>query len=371
MQIFGQSLTNLADLYLHAGYCSSPPAPNQFAQVYPSLWDTSDTGYAVSLDEAFRLADVADTAATGGINALAVAGPLGVAAAGAAALLGAVWFGLRAGKVPRGRPVRALVAAGILALGSWGAWSACLVADDDDTASDDDASTLTPPWEDVAVRQYADPWLAMNATVHALVSDGAMAYFVDANRQDRDFDLVEIQGFVEMPFAEPDEGQEYAMMTYGLDAWGHEMKLQQDDQDSMLLSAGPDGAWDTVDDRTFPLAVFVRCNPEHWAYYLVRHDDTLWLMTRREPDRDPTDGVEECPGAFPDGDLYDGVPLTVPVLEEMVEEFGEDYQDVDWASRIADINAFYDTFVTPESPEPIVMQVWGTTTGPDEDSGST
>ena len=347
MQIFGQSLRNLADAYLHAGYCSAPPAPNEFVQGYPTLHSASDTGYAVSLDEAFRLVDTADAAAAigGGPDVAAVVGSMGIAAV----LAGALWLRLPAWGVTRWRRWAPAAVAGLVVLCAWWSFPGC------DPASEGPA----PPWEGVEIREYADPWAALNATAHALVADGAMAYYIDTGSDDGDLDLVAIQDHVQLPLSDPTEGQEYALVTYGLDAWGHEMELVRGEHGSSLTSAGPDGTWDTGDDLSLPLDITDRWMFDHWAYYLVRRDDTLWLMTRREPDRDPHDGVEGCPGAFPDGDLFDGVALTLANLEAMGEAGPPDWQDIDWAPRLAAIDAFYETFVTPEAPEPVVMQVWG------------
>jgi hypothetical protein len=358
MQLFGQSLKNLADAYLHAGYCSAPPAPLEFAKGYPTLLDQTDTGYAVALDEAFRLADVGDAAATAatGPDVAVLIGAVGIAAA----LLGILWLRLPAWRgVEWRRRLAPATAAGLAVICACFSFPAC-----DPT---EEGSNI--PWDGVEIREYADPWAALNVTAQALVADAATEYYHSGDWQNLDFELLDFQDHVRLPTSHPTEGQEYAQTTYGLDGWGHEMRYDMNEHETSLSSAGPDGAWDTADDLTVHIEVLDRYTNTHWAYYLVRLDGTLWLMTRREPDRNTHDGIEACTGDYPDGTYYDGVALTQERLEVLFEIY-DSYDDYDWSEDIAGIQAFYDSFVTPENPEPVVFQYWGPTFEPEQDAGS-
>jgi hypothetical protein len=79
MHIFGTSIRQTADTFLHAGYLSASPGPPDVAGTYPLFQDTADTGYAASLDTALRLADseLAQQAATAAPGFLAGLGPMG------------------------------------------------------------------------------------------------------------------------------------------------------------------------------------------------------------------------------------------------------------------------------------------------------
>jgi hypothetical protein len=106
-------------------------------------------------------------------------------------------------------------------------------------------NSLSPPWQGVAVKPYADPEAATHAILQGLIVN-AIAGTSHLARN-----MAAIQN--EVAFPVPDEeytpGMTYARRTYGRDGWGREFTFElRPDWACQVASAGPDGVHGTKDD---------------------------------------------------------------------------------------------------------------------------
>ncbi|MBI5544431.1 MAG: hypothetical protein HY901_11105 [Deltaproteobacteria bacterium] len=253
MQIFAASAARAAETFLHAGYVSAYPR-----EMY--LHPSGEPKLALELTEALRLKG--ETLASswtagdgaGGAASLGGGGPWMPVLLAAAALVSGlvVWLLLRDRVSASGRRW----AAAIAGAGSLVAGLAC-----------GPGLPTVPPWQGVAVREYADPQQATVMLLNGLVADGIINV-----RQPID-SLANIQGEVGLPKKALTEGEAYALQTYGLDGWGREMKLvivEGEEVAYTVKSAGADGIFDSADD----LAITVQQADEEswdsrrWAFFL-------------------------------------------------------------------------------------------------------
>lgn len=341
MKIFAASATEVADTFLHAGYISAQPS----AQVmeYPTLANTADTGTAVSLDEAFRLADQATAEAAMGVfpgmvESLGAAAPHLLGLAAVATLLAL------AARYARRLPARATAMASVLVL------VACVEA----------------PWEDIEPEETADPVTYTDALLNSVVKEGLM----DHHFSDGDVgSLASIADNVALPADDLSADMQYVLTAYGLDGWGNEMVLEMPDEDHYeVVSAGPDGQLDTDDDvaETFDVADVYEVDR---TFYLSRVAGVLWVTIRSGGEdsnswgSDSYDHQGSLSGDETDGYCFDDkfyqMPITEDYLVNSYEPMMGDDGETDWAAVVAEIEAFYAGFVTESDPDPIVMQVFG------------
>lgn len=343
MKIFATSLTEAADTFLHAGYISAAPSPTDILGEYPTLWDTANTGYAVSLETALQLADTtggeAMTVATAGGPGIGPwAALLGVAAAAALGWAAARWWG----------PARRRMALPRAAVGPPALLAVLL------------AGACLAPWHDLEPRDYVDPEAATRVILGAIVRDALM---VKAQSGPLPAGLAGLQGKVALPGGLDSDGVAYALQSYGWDGWARDIEYAKGST-TTLTSAGADGEMGTSDDLTHEFEAG-DVYTENRAYYLVRSDDVIWITIRLEPDREANTsdtwgssaqaGGSESKGG--DTAAFDAVPLSTEVLTEYFGEWGEDEQ-VDPETIVAEITAFYETHATGDDPHPVVVQLF-------------
>jgi hypothetical protein len=338
MKIFAASATEAADTFLHAGYISAQPS----AQIleYPTLADTADTGTAMSLEEAFRLAAPATNEAAVGlvpglVETLGLAAPhlLGLAALVAAVALLA--------RYARQVPAKASAMGAVLVL------AACVEA----------------PWEDIEPEETENPETYTSALLHTVVKEGLMDHhFTDGDVGS----LADLADSVALPVDDLSESMAYVLETYGLDGWGNEMTLEAPDEDHYeVVSAGPDGQPDTGDDISATFDVSDAYDVDR-TFYLSRVAGVLWLTIRSGGESSNSWGEELDGASHQSGDSgeycfdekFYRVPLTETFLVENYEMYWGDDEERDWAAVVAELETFYAGFATETDPDPIVMQVF-------------
>jgi hypothetical protein len=338
MQVFASSIREVADTFLHAGYISAqPPA---MVMEYPMMADTSQTGYAVTLREAFQLAEPATEQAAmvapGLTETLAAAGPHLLGIAGLALGGALVLRGARHVPAPARVPALSLLFAGVILAG------AC------------DGIYEPPDPEDAS-----SPETYTTALLHSVVKEGiAAAHFADGEVKE----LVDIVDHAALPVAELTDGMEYALAAPFRDGWAQDLELSSTGVGVYEVSSpGADGERGTDDD----LVVQVDTTDMGYdlrTYYLSRDGDTLWLLIRADSsanswgETDALSGVTE--GEYRHDDLFYAVPLDAAFLDDHDSSYGENLSSDDWETVIEDIEAFYDTFVTEDDPTPVVVQVF-------------
>ncbi len=345
MKILAASLTEAADTFLHAGYISAAPSPVDVVGEYPMIWDTTNTGYATSVEAAFRLADTAggDAAMSAATAGAAGVGPwavlLGVALAGGLGWVTARWW----------LPARWRLAPATGALGPMGLVAVML------------AGACLAPWHDLEPRDYADPEAATRVLIGAVVRDALM---VKDQSGPLPAGLAGVQNQVALPGALGSEGVAYALQSYGWDGWARDIDYDKGSAYVTLTSAGADGEAGTGDDLSYEFEAG-DVYGETRAYYLVRADDVIWITIRQEPDREAntedTWGSSVQAGGLEskgeDTAAFDAVPLTVEVLDEYFGEWGED-EEIDPETIVAEITTFYETHATADDPDPVVVQLF-------------
>jgi len=335
MQVFASSVREVADTFLHAGYISAqPPA---MAMEYPMFTDTAETGYAVTLNEAFSLADTASQEAAiavpGLVESLGASWPhlLGVAglALGGALLLRAA----RHVPVPARVPVLTLLLTGVILAG------AC------------DGIYEPPEPEDAA-----DPGIYTTALLYSVVKEGVAV----ALHSEGDVDeLVDIVDHVALPVDELTEGMEYALAAPFRDGWAQDLTLSSTDVSTFeVTSPGEDGEAGTADDL---VATFDANDMgyEHRTYYLKRDGDTLWLLIRADASVESWNELDSQSGGegeYRHDDRFYATPMDADYLSG--DSYGDMHEIEDWGAVVADIEAFYETFVTEDDPDPVVVQVF-------------
>ncbi len=346
MQIFAGSVREAADSFLHAGYISAQPS--SMALEYPTLVDTTDTGYAVSLDAAFRLSETAgaDAAMTGWLGGLAGAWPallpvLAIASTAVAAVLLARLAGERTRATARG-----LVALGLAGALSVGTLGACVGV----------------PWEDVEPEDFDDPHVATLVLMYTVVKEALLVHHSEVGAPDS---LAAVADSVALPVAEPADGVAYALAAYGRDGWANELVLDsKSDQVYVVSSGGEDGTVGGDDDLALEVDVEDVYGPNR-TYYLKRDGDTLWLYIRAMPEAwgsNELDGGGDEAGYVFDERFY-AVPLTVEYLEQAWMSHDSYETEVDWPTTVTAIEAFYDGFVSVEDVEPLVVQIFSAEAG--------
>jgi hypothetical protein len=331
MHLFASSVSQAAETFLHAGYISAqPPA---MAMEYPMLQDTADTGYAVTLENALQLSETASQ------QAAIAAGPVWFetfsaalpAVAGVAAVAALAALALRHGPRWIPRPAAALGTA-VLALG---VMVAC----------------VGNPWEDVPPADFEDPDSANLVLMHSLVKEGVVVHHHDIGTVTS---LATIESQIALPVDDPTEAQQYALDAYGRDGWGNDFAFSSlGDGVYEVSSAGPDGELETDDDVLLEIDSGDVANDLR-TYYLVQQSDALWVFIRTPPESysNQWDSGSEGQPAF--DDTFFGIPLTVEFLEG--NELSGDSGSGDWATAIAEIQAFYDSLATAD--DPVVVQIY-------------
>ena len=338
MHVFASSVQQAADTFLHAGYISAqPPA---MAMEYPTLLDTANTGYAVSIEQAFQLAESggAESAMTAGlVEMLGGAAPHLLGATGLAAGLWLLWRLSSRVIVPTRVPAMAVMMVGLWVFG------AC----------------VTAPWEDIVPEDVADPDVYTTALLHSVVKEGISAHHFEDGTVDN---LSAIADHVALPVDQASESVQYALDTYGLDGWGNEMELSIPEEDIYALtSAGADGEFDTDDDLIAEFDVTDMFELDR-NYYLTQQDDALWLYIRADGEASnswQTDSLSGEEGGYRFDERFYGIPLTEEYLTSGAESYGPGaHEGTDWAVVVAEIEAFYATFITESDPNPVVVQVF-------------
>jgi len=352
MNIFGASIHQAADTFLHAGYISASPHEPDVGNSYPMFQDLTDTGLTASLNEALQVAEpeTADAAMVWGAGLTESLAGIGPVALGAAAVAGVAWLAMRT-PVGRWLPAKATaLAPGLAAVVLAGA---CLA-----------------PWHNLEPRDYVNPELANVVVMNSLLRDGLVVY--DDEHDSKAMSMAAIQDHVALPVLDPTEGQEYALQAYGWDGWARSFDFAPDNMEYVVTSAGPDGDLDTDDDIS---ATFVRQDTLGHAgtYYLARRDGTLYLATRRHL----VGGIEGPAGALADSydggelgewvelpgneGLYYAIPLTVEFLEDHVWAFDPEYGEAEHsaADAVTAVEALYESHATDDDPDPVVVQIYG------------
>ena len=128
-----------------------------------------------------------------------------------------------------------------------------------------------------------------------------------------------------------------------------------------LTSAGADGEFDTDDDLIAEFDVTDMFELDR-NYYLTQQDDALWLYIRADGEASnswQTDSLSGEEGGYRFDERFYGIPLTEEYLTSGAESYGPGaHEGTDWAVVVAEIEAFYATFITESDPNPVVVQVF-------------
>jgi hypothetical protein len=78
---------------------------------------------------------------------------------------------------------------------------------------------------------------------------------------------------------------QYALLTYGIDGWGHPFRFVADGSRYTVTSAGADGAFDTADDLRMTVQ---QAEDDSWdnlrhAFYVRSVSGARWLLIHRFP----------------------------------------------------------------------------------------
>ncbi len=334
MKILAAAITDTVERFLHAGYISAHPRP---ADEYSILGD-GEVYLQLDMVEALKLqGEVASASVLGdggsSLAALFATADSTTIIVGAAALAAGTGLAMAGLPSPRRRRTLFLGAGAALLLSV--AHVSCDVGSQSGN-TDTDAKTLPPPWEDVELQEYADPTAATQAIQHGIIADAIIniPFSVEA--------LEHLQLEVGLPTTNPSEGMAHALLTYGFDGWGREMRLSSRGDAYTVQSAGPDGSFDTTDD--LELAVR-RTNEEDWEYerygvFLREDSDDLVLIFHRWT-----------------GELFEYANET-----KAQELTGNEVFDVlledDLHNNIDDLRSAYDATAEELDHDPIVLQVY-------------
>ena len=249
MKILAGSLQTAADTFLHAGYISAYPRP-----YYPHNYGYQTPKLELDMMEALRLKGevLASGALPDGVvaTAQAVAGGFSgpqLLVAG----LGLVGLGL-AFKLRRDWR-RALLP--MLA-------SVALLLISPSCGETEEPLPTVPPWQGKQVQAYENPELATKALLHGVVADALSSMGREVTS------LANIQNEVGLPLASPGAGMKYALIHYGQDGWGKEMRLTRNGARYQVTSAGKDGKFDTSDDLKAQVS---GCSDSNWDQYRYGH----------------------------------------------------------------------------------------------------
>jgi len=344
MHVFATSLQQTAERFLHAGYISA--SATGAVLDYPMLLDPEATGYAVSLEQAFATTSVeeATDASMTLAEVLWAAGPPALLAAVAGLAL------LRLRPIPRHLAPPVVLLATLLG----GAWiGACLVDEDEG------------PWT------YVDPEAATVILVRGLLPDALYASETPKTLED----LEDLQAFLLPPVDDPTRGLQQLLDDPSVDPWGTPLRFEVQHGDPAMgndvylaVSAGPDRELATADDIGMiydVMNLMYSSDMYPSAYYLQRRAGVLWIQIRSRDDEQSLS--DDWEAGDPGGLCLDGFWCT-PLAEEtlsawwpvFVDSHGEyaGEPEPDWASRIDEIEAFYDQFTSAVEPEPVVVQLY-------------
>lgn len=341
MQIFAGSVRQAADTFLHAGYISAQPS--SMALEYPPLLDTTDTGYAVSLDAAFRLSETAgaDAAMTGWLAGWEGLIPALLPAMAALTTAIAAVLLLRMASDRARATARGFVAVALTGALSVGTLGACVGV----------------PWEDVDPEDFDDPRVATVVLMYSVVKEALLIHHSEVGPAGS---LAAVEDSVALPVAEPTDGVAYALAAYGRDGWANELQLEDEAEGIYLISSGgEDGSVGGTDDLALQVDVADVYGPNR-TYYLKRDGDTLWLYIRAMPEAwgsNELDGAGDEAGYVFDDQFY-AVPMTVEYLEQAWMSHDSFEVEIDWPTTVEAIESFYAGFVTQEDPEPLVVQIF-------------
>ncbi len=287
MKLIAASIIDKVDTFLHAGYISAYPRP-LYAEAYP-VGDGGDIPVAeiahqLDLTEALRLEgeSLAAVVPGGGTDtALASLGNLGssemmiigaLAMTGVLALVYLLKDRFEWRSLGFAQATCALLAMLVL-----------LPHCDEEGVK---PLPTDPPWEGVTLQDYANPQDATVAILHGIVVPAV------ANVGQGVEILPNVQNEVGLPTNALTEGMEYALLTYGIDGWGKEFRLERSpfsDEDEhkfwnyTVTSAGQDGVFDNEDDIT---ASFAQSYNEGWGwhrntFYLVKSGNEVQVVFHR------------------------------------------------------------------------------------------
>jgi hypothetical protein len=282
MRLFGASIVETVDSFLHVGYMSAYPRPLE-PDAYPiGSGDSASAAIAHELDmvEALRLGEPADAGDLLDASVGVVTGGGGhemlllwaLTLTGLAALL---YLMRRYTSDQRLRlaPIAALAFLTMLL-------SIPHCKDDKSLLFDDENLPSDAPWEGEVIRSYVHPEEATVALLNGIVAPAL------ANIGQKVASLANIQEEVALPVRTLSEGQAYALKTYGIDGFGNLMRLEKDvdEKSYTVTSAGRDGVHGTDDDISVKVAQNVN---DSWgwaaqpAYYLVNHDGQVQVLYHR------------------------------------------------------------------------------------------
>lgn len=103
------------------------------------------------------------------------------------------------------------------------------------------------PWKNVKTHEYKDPVAATEVIVKCIVANAV------ASKRGVVSDMRAIYNKIGLPLSGKNQtpGMKYALITYGLDGWGREIKLSGNQKKGFeVRSAGPDGVFNNSDDIT-------------------------------------------------------------------------------------------------------------------------
>ncbi len=356
VHIFTTSLSEAADRFLHAGYVSA--TPSGIVADYPTLQDTENLGYAATLPEAFATStaqvpvETAMTAAPGLLEVLAGAGP----AAWCSAALAMIALAAAVVTVRRIKPrpiLPARVTAALAALMLAVAVGACLDDPDGDPTGTQEILLLD------------DPEQATLAMMHVALREALITHHrLDATATE----LGDVEPYLALPTLETSEGLQMMLDDHTRDAWGQPYLFEShtvDHPQYQVTSIGEDGLAGTGDDLELVVEPEELLDPnnlanQHKVYYLQRKDGELWVYARiyKHSAEDPT--IE-----WGDGDIgevqfdhFRAVPLDADFQAYWWDLAYNTEPEPDWEANVAFVENLYQSFVTEEAHEPLVMQIF-------------
>ncbi len=370
MRVFSSSVAQAADTFLHAGYVSA--TPTGVLADHPSLKDPDNLGYVTTMSEAFATEvtavplEAAAATAPGTLEtfsgALGAAMPSMMLAAGAIAC---VIMLVRLFQARPALPVPATASLLVLLILGGGFGGACI--DEQEPGPGGQNTSQTPDRKVQFITTYADPELATTVLLHVILRE-AVTYHVSLLGPA--YWLTSVQEQLALPMDTPDEGLTMALADFTADAWGDELTFLNDDAGELegaywIGSAGEDGLSDTEDDIDLFIQDEELYHPMDWdhvwkVYYLQRRDGELWMYTRIPGNCNLGDNIswEDTDPGETLWTYYQGAPVSAEVQSHwwQMANYGPD--EPDWETNVAALEAVYETFVTDEEPEPLVIQIF-------------
>ena len=266
MKIFGASITDTVQTFLHAGYISANPR-TWGSYMYPD----SDPTIQLDVQEALRL----KTETFGTYLSPHTTDSLSASMAnifnwpllltGVLCFFGVltVWYLLRdrlRGKWRLAPPLLIPLAAFLIL-----------------NCEDQQALPSKIPWEGATIEEYAHPEDATTVLLHGIIADGII------NVGQPISGLENIQNEVSLPLSTLTKGEQYALKTYGLDGWGREFRLVKSRGEYVVTSAGSDGVFDNPDDMELKVS---QCNDSSWdnnryAFFIQKNNNNIVVAFHR------------------------------------------------------------------------------------------